>query len=102
MSASAAVWNGRFGAFGIVSMTLGSLRRWRKVWQKLGVKSNLARRRAWGGSVRGGRERLRHPLARIAALRAAYGARGSQSAARVPPPRTDPPHARLTLYRLSW
>src|SRR6266850_2154562 len=50
MSASAAVWNGRFGAFGIVSVTLGSLLRWRKVCQKLGVKSNL---RLWGGRMVG-------------------------------------------------
>src|SRR5262245_27547340 len=43
MSASAAVCNGRFGAFGIVSVTLGPRRRWRKVCQKQEVKSNLGR-----------------------------------------------------------
>src|SRR5437867_86836 len=56
MSASAAVWNGRFGAFGIVSVILGSLRRWRKVWQRRHGKSNLAPR-GWWGAVWGARGR---------------------------------------------
>src|SRR5262245_64909427 len=48
----------RFGAFGIVSVPLGALRRWRKVCQKRVVKSNfplLDRARGSGGWVGGER-----------------------------------------------
>jgi len=69
------------------------------VWQKRGVKSNLARRRSWGGSVRGDASGsvTRSPESQLFELRTGLGGPTPPLAS----PRTDPPHDRLTLYRLS-
>src|SRR6266705_1080153 len=95
MSASAAVWNGRFGAFGIVSVTLGSLRRWRKVCQKLVVKSNLLPGCSGGRGRGGGREDhaacVRCPVAAGLHLGALRPPPHSGNGSLRPPPRPRPP-----------
>src|SRR5882724_6864268 len=98
MSASAAVWNGRFGAFGIVSVTLGSLRRWRKVCQKRVIKSNLLPRSLAGAGARWG---SRGPRGTRALLQGGWAPSGRASSAaalreRVPSTPTAPPPPRAT------
>src|SRR6267142_5527206 len=98
MSASAAVWNGRFGAFGIVSVTLGSLRRWRKVCQKRVIKSNLLPRSLARAGRGGGRE---DHAARVRCSRGGWAPSGRDSSVaalreRVPSTPTVPPPPRAT------
>src|SRR6266705_3234014 len=98
MSASAAVWNGRFGAFGIVSVTLGSLRRWRKVCQKRVVKSNLLPRLLAGAGARWGSRGPRgmRPLPRCGWAPSGHASSAAALRERVPSTPTAPPPPRAT------